>query len=542
MSSCRRAATALSLFTLLLALAATVPASASPFLDAVTQFADQALDRGRDVYGETHTPLFADGLQADSLTPVRWKYDGESWICSNLASQQNFFRTLCGLTALTGEARYKQAAMDAVAYHFDHLCRDCGLLQWGGHRFIDLETEQVVGEQDTHELKWSFPFYELLWEVNPEATARYIKAFWNAHILDWSVLDMNRHGKYGQAMGALWENAYEGGEPFFPARGLTFLNAGSDLMYAGTILYVLGGDEGARDWSLRLMKRYVDARHPFTQLGAYQYSQLTDYNDRALRQFGPDLPGHLVLEGTMLVGDGIYSYGGASQMHMAALLGEGGKEMLEWVREGLVACAKHAYDPETNLLTPMLTDGTPLTDLTVNRAGYYGKDIAAASEADSLLFLAYARGCRLTGDPLLWETTRHMARHRGLGDLGEAPGVNGAVSLTTSASDPLLLLGLLELMQVAPTDDYRELALRLGGNLLEQRFHGGFFLPSPEHLNACFDAVEPLALLTLEAFLNGRPDAVPVWPGGRGYIHGPHDGMGRTTDAAAIWSQKRAQR
>ncbi|HDP33853.1 MAG TPA: pectate lyase, partial [Candidatus Hydrogenedentes bacterium] len=139
----------------------------------------------------------------------------------------------------------------------------------------------------------------------------------------------------------------------------------------------------------------------------------------------------------------------------------------------------------------------------------------------------------------LWHTARHIGRGHGLGDLGAAPGVEAAVDLDTDASDPQLLFGLLELLRAAPHPDYRRLALRLGDNILATRFFDGFFLPSSAHVNATFDALEPLALLTLEAHLRGTPEAAPVWPAGRGYIHGPHDGMGRTTDSSAIWSKTR---
>lgn len=515
------------------------PSDAGARIAAVRRFADMVLEHGRDAYREDPTPLFVDGVNVDTLEPVRWHYEGASWICSNLASQQNLFRTLVALTNLTGDPSYKAAAKAAIAWHFEHLTRPCGLLQWGGHRFVDLATGDIVGEQDAHELKWSFPYYELMWEVDPEATGRYIEAFWNAHILDWELLDMNRHGRYGSERGTLWNNVYVGGEPFFPARGLTFLNTGSDLMYAGIALHALSGDEGAAKWSLRLMKRYVDARNPFTGLGAYQYSQLANDNDRALRQFAIDFPGQVVLEGTMLTGSGIYSRGGVSQLLMAEQLGEDGREMLGWVRDGLVAYAEQAYVPETNTLIPILTDGTRLTESDVRRVGYYSAGIGRESRADALLFYAYALGFRLTNNETLWNTARHIGRGHGLGDLGAAPGEALDIDLATDASAPELLFGVLELIRAAPQPEYQELALRLGENILDRRCHNGFFLPSPNHVNANFDVIEPLALLTLEAHVRGVPEAAPAWPGGRGYIHGPHDGVGRTTDWSVIWSQTR---
>jgi len=39
----------------------------SKYLDAVRKFADNVLKYGRDTYGPKHTPLFVDGLHAESL-------------------------------------------------------------------------------------------------------------------------------------------------------------------------------------------------------------------------------------------------------------------------------------------------------------------------------------------------------------------------------------------------------------------------------------------------------------------------------------------
>ena len=61
-------------------------------------------------------PLFVDGLNVDTLEPVRWVHRDQVWIPSNLASHQNLFRTLVALTNLTGETKYRDAARDAMAY------------------------------------------------------------------------------------------------------------------------------------------------------------------------------------------------------------------------------------------------------------------------------------------------------------------------------------------------------------------------------------------------------------------------------------------
>ena len=96
-------------------------ASAEKYLRAVNTFADKVLEHGRDVYGPLKTPLFVDGINVDTLEPPVWTWKGKKRVLSNQASQQNLFRTLVGLSAATGDPKYRQAAVDAVRYAFGHL-------------------------------------------------------------------------------------------------------------------------------------------------------------------------------------------------------------------------------------------------------------------------------------------------------------------------------------------------------------------------------------------------------------------------------------
>src|SRR5690606_21308464 len=138
-----------------------------------------------------------------------------------------------------------------------------------------------------------------------QATTDFVRAFWNAHVRDWSKLEFNRHGSYGMKMGSLWENEFKDPEPFFESGVLTFLNTGSDMIYAGTKLHVLNGEQGALRWSGLLAEQYVKARHPKTGLGSFQFTKpirrnqppdgpltglltFTSYGDRAENQFGKD--------------------------------------------------------------------------------------------------------------------------------------------------------------------------------------------------------------------------------------------------------------
>ncbi len=532
-------------------------------IQLLTSYADNVLSNGQDRWSGKGTPLLADGINVETLEPVEWIYNDERFIIHNLASQQNLQRFLVGLSSITGDAKYHAAAKAAVEYHFEHLRSDCGLLRWGGHQFINLENLEPVGHFDAncHEFKNSFPFYSFMWDINPQATAEFIRAFWNAHILDWNRLDMNRHGRYGLSQETIWSHDFQQGEPFFEASGLTFINCGSDLIYAGGMLYVLGQEKGALTWSKRLAEQYVLARHPETGLGVYQYSKparnntppetgpltgtltYSSYGDRAENQFGADFP-EIGREGWALWGGtarGIYVENALVQLELAEKLGSNGDSLLQWTLDGLKSFSKHAYNPADNSFRPMWADGTDLTGYSFPRTGYYGVEghLLTPIKANESFLFSYARAYRLSKDPEIWDMVRSIMKGLGFGMLGTTSADLPELSNNTDNSNPETIFALLELYKASEHHQYLNLADAIAENIVNRSYHLGYFLPSSSHINANFDAIEPLSLLALEAVKLNLPESVPIYSGGHGYIHGQYADMGRTYDSRAIWSQKR---
>ncbi len=553
-------------------------------LRAVRTFADNVLAQGRDRWSGQDTPLLADGVNVDTGEPVVWRHGGRSYLIHNLASQQNLFRVLVGLTNLTGDERYKTKAMAAIRYHFDHLASPCGKLRWGGHQFIDLQTLKPVGHFDAncHEFKANFPFYELMWEVNPEHTARFLRALWAGHVTDWRMLMMNRHAPYGSGPApgkAIWERPFANPEPYFESSGLSFLNCGADLIYGGAMLYHLGGEQGALDWALYMANMYTKARHPDTGMGAYQYTKprrrreppaegaltgaltFARHGDRIENKFGhsgssdPDdeffnpVKGKIADDGMLVVREGwVWSTSGGfpwytlMQLDLAERIGAAARVLAEDAADHLEAHARHAYDPEANHFRPMWADGTDVTGLKIPRTGYGRGNRGDAYDPNPVTprhLAAYARAHRLTRRPLLWQTVRSMALGLGLGDPGELPGENPSLRIAPDNAEPEAIFALLEMFKTESHPAYLEAARKLADNIVEQRFHKGFFLPSESHYNANFDAVEPLAILAVEAAIVGRLAEFPPYIAGRGYIHGRFDGHGRTSDHRVIWNQTR---
>jgi pectate lyase len=281
-------------FSLGLATETPDPNDTSKYLNAVRTFADNVLKYGRDTYGPKHTPLFVDGLNVNTHEPVKWiAPNGDRWILSNLASQQNLFRTLDGLTRITGDPKYRQAAMDAIKYAFDNLRSPNGLLYWGMTYAYDADTDKVCSDVRHHSLRYHYPYYELMWQVSPHETRDYVESFWASHIFDWSTLDMNRYSSMDSYQVAKsWGNNYEGGDVFFAGKGIPFFSAGSDLFYASSIISKLSTETEPLIWAKRLAHRYVETRSPQVGISGTQYTISRD--SAAEYQLGDDLKGHIV--------------------------------------------------------------------------------------------------------------------------------------------------------------------------------------------------------------------------------------------------------
>ncbi|MBC8467887.1 MAG: ankyrin repeat domain-containing protein [Planctomycetes bacterium] len=527
------------------------------YLDAVREFADNVLKYGWDTYGPKHTPLFVDGLNVNTHEPVKWRYKGQVWILSNLASQQNLFRTLDGLTTITSDPKYRQAAVEAIKYAFENLRSSNGLLHWGGHVAYDAQTDEICRGQYVHELKHNYPYYELMWQVDSKATKQFIESFWSAHIMDWSSLAMNRHGGMQQRSDNTWNHEYEGGPVFFESTGLSFLNTGSDLFYAGAMLYNLSGQDEPLVWSKRLAYRYVEARDPKTGIAGTKYTRLR--TDRAESQFGDDFQGHLVLEGTLwpphpqLPGELFrqlprhilfesIARPKICQLLIGERLGSGGREFTQWALEELTACGKVAYRKKDNSFIPMLTDGTSLEGYVYTKGGYFGPKgtVVEPIPAGPLTFWAYTLTYRVTGEEFLWEMTRSIARGNNLGDIGRTPMDEPKLEIGTDCSSPHTLLGFLELHRKSKKKAFLEMASRIGDNILANRCHKGFFVPSKEHLYTKFDYVEPLVLLHLDRAVNARSSLPPqVWPS-RSFFACPYDAHEGGEDTVVIYTRTKS--
>jgi pectate lyase len=344
-------------------------------------------------------------------------------------------------------------------------------------------------------------------------------------------------------MGALWKSEYAGGPVFFWGKGLTFLNAATDLIYSAGQLAHFSGAEEPLVWAKRLAHRYVETRNPKTGVGGYQFSQMASAwcddagkirGDRAIYQFGDDFKGHVVYEGTLFP-----CYGSLPavnpqicQMMLGEELGARGRELIEWPLEELTAWGRSAYRAKDNAFVPMLTDGTSMEGYVCKKDGYFGPKgrVLRAGKAGPRELWAYSLAARLTRDAFMWEMARSIAAANGFGDIGQGSKGKPKLDATFETSQPTALLAFLELHRATARPEFLEAASRVGDRILAARFQRGFFLESHDRLVARFDEVAPLALLQLAAAIEGKPAAVAAYNGGSGFFAAAYGTLGHKYD------------
>ena len=467
------------------------------FIDEVKTFAENVLKRCRDRYGPKSSPLLVDSIDLETGEPERW----EGHVLSNLARQMNFLRTLDALHRLTGERIWRERAEEWIGYALEELQDETsGLLYWGGHSSYDLlRDEPLIG---CHELKCVYPHYPFLYEVNPGRTRRLIEAFWNLHVVDWSTLLFNRHGGYkAWDETSPWDHEYRGGPvPIIDNKVLSFINTGSDLIYAGASLSALSGDPKPLTWAKRLLKRYDEIRHEKTGLGGYQFNHREPCRVRI--SFKKPLGDRPDVNETTVITNGViltrYGRVAVTLLNLFETLGPAeGREFLEFVRKDLTALAEYSYDFSERTFTPLLYDGTRLSPSDCYEdVGYCRPGKLRKVPANGLMFLAYAKAFRLTGEELLKRVALSLLE--GIKRPEERGADEGAY----------LVFGLLELYG-AEGGAYLKSALRLGRELSDRFFIDGFFTVDGHRVS--LNSTLPLALLHLENAGGDGPVELPAF-------------------------------
>jgi len=198
------------------------------YLSIVKNYADALIEKGRDDYGSTHSPLFAttldrktmrlfEGKALDELWQMRLK-DWANWRVrnrdrslrgANPMHDENLYQVLYALTKITGEKHYGEEADKTLRWFFEN-CQSAvtGLMAWGEHISWDFRTEGLskwkkgyhhggkMQEYNTHEFARPWVLWEHSFELAPEACAKFGRGLWLHQIGDHNTGNFSRHANY----------------------------------------------------------------------------------------------------------------------------------------------------------------------------------------------------------------------------------------------------------------------------------------------------------------------------------------------------------
>ena len=541
------------------------------FLKATRQYANTAIQYGRNRYSCKDMPLFADCIHIEhlkaprSITSHRTGTEPGPTVWSFFHNQQNLMRLLASLSQFTGEGEYVNVAGEAAEYMFNNYWyEESGLLHWGGHGYVDLVTGNTYGMKGVvHEIEDVYPYWELLRSVNPERGEMLMKGIWEANVKDWNALHYNRHGDFKKQVdhANTWNRFWDGYKDPDISSDLSFISVGLDLAYAAYSLGYQKQEEAPRIWAERLLNLIIKQRDPET--GIWPNLVHPQISKRGLNIFGRKYP--QATEPRVYVGNQL-NHTITQMMGMLAIVENAQKysrlgemaHIKEAVEKHIIGFLDASYDKESNKLKSIIIDGTDLTDFRIEgpfrlEKLYFGAKNGGAflpQRITPLYTSVCARGYRVSnGRREFRDYLRDMLKAVGIGDIGIEKNSEPLLNFNTNALEPAYIFALVDLFRVEPKLEFLKMAERIGDNLIEARQHpdsglftleDDFIIQNPvmdkpklqephegksvieilgdNHKIANLDSMEPLALLSIYAAQTGKYNIMPGWTAGGLYL------------------------
>lgn len=197
----------------------------SRLLQIVRAYADTLIERGRDIYGDQHSPLFAEALdrrtlrlldgdalkKAEALTFKEWGIRPHDRMLrgANPMHCENLYQVLAALTDVTGVKRYAAEADLSLAFFLTH-CQSpaTGLFYWGEHAGWDFRSDVPLTGRvncNIHEFYRPWILWEWSWRLAADACLKFARGLWEHQIADHETGDYSRHAaidKHGPGTGA----------------------------------------------------------------------------------------------------------------------------------------------------------------------------------------------------------------------------------------------------------------------------------------------------------------------------------------------------
>lgn len=231
------------------------------YLGYARSFADAMIEHGTDRYGAQHNPMFASILDLRTRTHpgaeippiVGQRQHDRAMFGGNLQHDVPLLIAMEQMTALTGDEKYREAAHDYLRFFLGNCAgTPTGLWPWGEHAHWDFYTESVGHYSHEHLGLPPQSFYDLAWEINPQAVIGEADGCIN-HVVNFETFDFNRHADVLQPLP----------EPRPEGLGfLDFARHGGFYLYEWAYAYSKTGDEKYLGWINGMVDHFEDNRFP----------------------------------------------------------------------------------------------------------------------------------------------------------------------------------------------------------------------------------------------------------------------------------------
>ena len=175
-----------------------------PYGEYVRECLDNLMQYGTDRYGEKKTPVLVAHLDVVSREcpkdmPPGVLRRGALRICfwkprgADMLVDQPTLRAFLWASKRTNDPKYADFARRYMDFYTKKLVDEKGFFWWGWHRFYDVFADTMSGSHGNHhEIHVFRPLWDVLWDVNPDATRRQLEAIRKWHIVDSRTGETNR--------------------------------------------------------------------------------------------------------------------------------------------------------------------------------------------------------------------------------------------------------------------------------------------------------------------------------------------------------------
>lgn len=174
------------------------------YLDIARTYADAMIIRGRDTYGEEHSPLFAAVLDRQTMKLGSFPRDpgvrrkDRAQYGANPQVEFGLYHILYTLSDLLNDPYYAGEADRTLEFFFENCQSETtGLMAWGEHLFWNLLKDELdESGQEYHEICGEWPFWDRCYALVPDACWAFSLGLWDHQVFDKKTGHFSRHARY----------------------------------------------------------------------------------------------------------------------------------------------------------------------------------------------------------------------------------------------------------------------------------------------------------------------------------------------------------